>query len=135
MGKKGKRSRNAAAVSDESAADDSSSAASAPPPSDAASRKPPALRTTAEETADDLRCEDPYGDVLEDPYGDDESYDSYEEVYESSGDEDEEYMEAMASGDGERAAGLASSRMDTDGGDGARLPAIEPNHGECPPSQ
>ncbi|EJK57298.1 hypothetical protein THAOC_22670, partial [Thalassiosira oceanica] len=125
MGKKGKRSRNAAAVSDESAADDSSSAASAPPPSDAASRKPPALRMTPEETAEDLRCEDPYGD--------DESYDSYEEVYESSGDEDEEYMEAMASGDGERAAGLASSRMDTDGGDGARLPAIAPNHGECPP--
>ena len=132
MGKKGKRSRNAAAVSDESAADDSSSAASAAPSSDAApSRKPPALRTTAEETAEDLRCEDPYGDVLEDE-GD---TDSYEDVYESSGDEDEEYMEAMASGDGERAAGLASSRMDTEEDGGTKLPAIEPNHGECPPSQ
>ena len=144
MGKKGKRSRNAGAggpppsgvVSDESSA---SSAASAPPTSDAAApaRKPPALRTTAEETAEDLRCEDPYGDVLEDD-GDD---DSYEEVYESSGDEDEEYLEAMAEGDGERAAGLASSRMDTDegdegvGGGAAKLPAIPAGHGECPPSQ
>eukprot|EP00578_Thalassiosira_sp_NH16_P025723 CAMPEP_0181082658 /NCGR_PEP_ID=MMETSP1071-20121207/3741_1 /TAXON_ID=35127 /ORGANISM="Thalassiosira sp., Strain NH16" /LENGTH=608 /DNA_ID=CAMNT_0023164263 /DNA_START=40 /DNA_END=1866 /DNA_ORIENTATION=+ len=101
MGKKSKRSHKSGSnshdeniVSDSDISNPDVGAAAA---ADAA-RKPPALRSVAEqavETADNLRCEDPYEDVYED--GDDESY---EDVYESSGDEeDEEYTEAMATGD------------------------------------
>ena len=74
-----------------------------------APRKPPALRavneqgkTAEEETIDNLQCEDPFEDIYEEEDMDDDV--SYEDVYESSGDEDEEYMEAMATGDTESMA-------------------------------
>lgn len=72
----------------------------------AASRPAPALRQKTvpeeeEETADNLRFQDPYADEFDE----DEEDDDYEDVYESSGDEmDEdnaggEYAESMADGD------------------------------------
>ncbi|KAL7546262.1 hypothetical protein ACHAWF_009596 [Thalassiosira exigua] len=122
---------------DDNAVVSDSDASGRPTQADAADDVPriaPSLRpvpesspAAAEETSDTLRCEDPYGDVYEDEVMDDDG--SYEDVYESSGDEDGEYMEDMAAGDD---AGAAASSLSEKGRKAASAPRIDANDGSNP---
>lgn len=142
MGKKSKRSRKSG--EDNIVVSDSDTSNHAPPAAadNEEARKAPALRSVAEqtaaaeETADNLQCEDPYEDVYEEEDDDDASY---EDVYESSGDEDDEYMEAMVTGDDEGAAETAkkpsSKSSPATAAKSKNVPSINMDDGSNPPSE
>lgn len=135
MGKKSKRSRqgnseegNVVSDSDAShriAATAAAAAGEEEEDVDGAARRAPALRPAPVETPDELRCEDPHEDIFEEE--DDDG--SYEDVYESSGDEDEDYMEAMAAGDDD---GIANAAAVASKKGGKNIPAISANDGANP---